>query len=64
MTASDLFEASQMMSWKIVGNNIHIYPTKPIPGAPTLVRSVEFDNEKMILKSTEHGWVEVYERKD
>ncbi len=64
MTASDLFEASQMRSWKIVGNNIHIYPTKAIPGVPSLVKSVEFDNEKMILKSTEHGWVEVYERKD
>jgi hypothetical protein len=64
MKASDFFEASQMMSWKIVGNNIHIFPTKAIPGVPTIVKSVEFEDEKMILKSTEFGWIEVYERKD
>lgn len=61
--ASDFFEMSQMMSWKIVGNNIHTFPTQAIPGVPTLIRSVEFENEKMILKSIEHGWIEVYERK-
>ncbi len=61
--ASDFFEMSQLMSWKIVGNNIHVFPTQAIPGVPTLIRSVEFENEKMILKSIEHGWIEVYERK-
>lgn len=61
--ASDFFEMSQMMSWKIVGNNIHVFPTQAIPGVPTLIRSVEFESEKMILKSIVHGWIEVYERK-
>jgi len=64
MKASDFFEASQMMSWKIVGNNIHIVPTKAIPGVPTIVKSIDFEDHKMILKDNSHGWIEVYERKD
>jgi hypothetical protein len=65
LKATDYFEMSQMMSWKIVGNNIHIFPSQSVPGVPNLVQisSVEFENEKMILKSIEHGWIGVYERK-
>jgi hypothetical protein len=64
MKASDFFEASQMMSWKIVGNSIHTFPTKPIPNVPTIVRDIEFEGEKMILKDSNHGWIEVYVRKE
>lgn len=63
LKASDFFEMSQMMSWKVVGNNIHTYPTKAIPGIPAIVKSVEFEEEKMILKESNYGWIEVYERK-
>ncbi|MFD2203641.1 hypothetical protein [Shivajiella indica] len=64
MKASDFYEMSQMFSWKLVGNSIHIFPTQPIPGVQTnLVRSIEFENEKMIFKDSSQGWIEVYERK-
>jgi hypothetical protein len=65
LKATDYFEMSQMMSWKIVGNNIHIFPSQSVPGVPNLVQisSVEFENEKMILNSIEHGGIGVYERK-
>jgi hypothetical protein len=64
LKASDFFEMSQMMSWKVVGDNIHIYPTKPIPNVPNSVKMVEFGEEKMILKDSNHGWIEVYVRKE
>lgn len=66
LKASDFLEASQMMAWKIVGNNIHIFPSQSIPGAPNFVQisNVDFEDGKMILKNTEFGWIEVYERKD
>lgn len=63
--AADFFEMSQMLSWKVVGNTIHLFPRQTVPGMPNLllISSVEFEDEKMILKSIEHGWIEVYERK-
>lgn len=62
--ASDFFEMSQMMSWKVVGNDLYIYLTQPIPGAETLIYQVEFEDEKMILKSKQHSWISVFVRKE
>jgi hypothetical protein len=62
--ASDFFEMSQMMSWKVVGNDLVVYPTQSIPGAQTLIYQVEFQDEKMILKSKQYDWISVYVRKE
>jgi hypothetical protein len=63
-TASDFFEMSQMMSWEVVGNDLHIFPTQSIPGAQILIYQVEFQGEKMILKSKQYDWISVYVRKE
>lgn len=61
---ADFVEMSQMMSWKVVGNDLHVYPSQPIPGAITLIYQVEFQDEKMILKSKQYDWISIYERKE
>jgi hypothetical protein len=63
LKASDFFEMSQMMSWKVVGDRIHVFLTQAIAGVPTIILSVEFEQGKMILKDSNHGWIEVYEPK-
>jgi hypothetical protein len=63
-TTKDFFEMSQMMSWKVVGNDLHIFPTQSIPGAQTLIYQVEFQDKKMILKSKLYDWISVYVRKE
>lgn len=63
-TASDYFEMSQMMSWKIVGSDLHMFPTKPIPGIPTKVYSVILDGDKMILEDRDVGLFDIYQRKN
>lgn len=64
LKASDFFEMSQMMSWKIVGSNLHVFPTKPIPGVPTKVYSVILDGDKMILEDRDVGLFDIYQRKN
>ncbi|WP_304517650.1 hypothetical protein [Cecembia rubra] len=64
LKASDLFEMSQLLSWKLVGNNLKIFPTQPISGRDAeIMKSIEFQNENLILTEISGGWVEVYERK-
>lgn len=65
LKASDYFEMSQMLSWKVVGRNIHISPRIAVPGFSEImtVYGVSFDDGRMILKNLEHGWIEIYEPK-
>lgn len=64
LKASDLFEMSQMFSWKLIGSNIKVFPTQPIAGRNVeIMKSIEFKNENLILTEVTGGWVEVYERK-
>jgi hypothetical protein len=63
-TAKDFFEMAQMMSWKLVGNDLHIFPTQSIPGAQTLIYQVELQDKKMILKSKQYDWISVFVRKE
>jgi hypothetical protein len=64
LKAADYFEMSQMMSWKLVGNDIHIYPTQPVSVNATLISSVDFEDDKMILKTKQQGWISIYLRKE
>lgn len=68
MSGSEMFEAANMMSWRIINDKINIYPTKAIPGSPVndgFSRYFEFKGDELILKSEmPNGWTEHYEKKD
>jgi hypothetical protein len=64
LKASDLFEMSQMFSWKLIGSNLKVFPTQPIAGRNVeIMKSIEFEDENLVLTEVVKGWVEVYERK-
>lgn len=68
MSGSEMFEASNMMSWRIINDKINIYPTKAIPGSPVndgLSKYFEFKGNELILRSDmPNGWTEHYVKKD
>lgn len=63
LKAADYLEMSQILSWKVVGDNIHLFPRQAVSGFPDVIFEVEFEDNKMILKDLNQGWIEVYERK-
>jgi len=64
LKASDLFEMSQMLSWKLAGDNIKVFPTQAIPGRNVeILKSIEFKDGSLVLTEVLNGWIEVYERK-
>jgi len=68
MSGSEMFEAANMMSWRIINDKINIYPTKAIPGSPVndgFSRYFEFKGNELILRSDmPNGWTEHYVKKD
>jgi hypothetical protein len=68
MSGSEMFEAANMMSWRIINDKINIYPTKAIPGSPVndgFSRYFEFKGDELILRSDmPNGWTEHYVKKD
>jgi hypothetical protein len=68
MSGSEMFEAANMMSWRILNDKINIYPTKAIPGSPVndgFSRYFEFKGDQLILRGDmPNGWTEHYVKKD
>lgn len=68
MSGSEMFEAANMMSWRILNDKVNIYPTKVIPGSPVndgFSKYFEFKGDELILKSDmPNGWTEHYVKKD
>lgn len=68
MSGSDMFEAANMMSWRIINDKINIYPTKAIPGSPVnsgFSRYFEFKGDELILiGDMPNGWTEHFVKKD
>jgi hypothetical protein len=68
MSGSEMFEAANMMSYRIINDKINIYPTKAIPGSPAnsgFSRYFEFKGDELILRGDmPNGWTEHYVKKD
>lgn len=68
MSGSEIFEAANMMSWRIINDKINIYPTKAIPGSAVnsgFSRYFEFKGDELILRGDmANGWTEHYVKKD